>query len=179
MSRRRPSRQTRRTSGQKAKLVWIGFCISVLLLVLIVTPSASYNVAKFGRQSGVDVAADDTALIGLQKASSVEEGQEDRLVTIENNFGQTATQITIQLTPPSRSEGYLLINGSNVGDSYQFTLQSGAQQDVSACFTADGNGVPAAATFNTTFSATDSTISGELVERSVPIVDNKTESTNC
>lgn len=178
MSRRlRRRKQTKR--GRKAKLVWTGFCISSLLLVLLVAPSTSYNVAEFGRQNGVDVTTDDTALVGLQKAASIEEGQESRFVTVENNFGQTEIQLTVELTPPSRSEGHLVVNGTNEGNAYQFTLLSTGTQDVSACFVDDSDGIPADVTFNTTFSGTSSAVSGTLEERAVPIVNEQSESTKC
>lgn len=166
-------------SGRKAKLMWIGFCVSSLLLALLIAPSTAYNVAEFGRQNGVDVAADDTALVGLEKASSIEEGQESRMVTVVNNFGQTEIQATVELTPPSRSEGNLVVNGTDEGNSYQFTLQPGSQQNISACFTDGGTGVPEDATFNATFSGTGTTTSGNIDQRNVPIVDNKTEATDC
>lgn len=179
MSRRGRRRSHRRGSGRKAELVWVGFCLSSLLVALLVTPSASYSVAEFGRQGGVDVAADDGAVVGLQKASSIEEGQESRMVTVANNFGGTDIQLTVELTPPSRGEGNLVVNGTDEGNAYQFTLQPDGQRDVGACFTADENGVPDAATFNVTFSATGSDVSGSIEGRSVPIVDDQTESVDC
>lgn len=179
MSRRWNTRRKRRGGERKATLVWAGFCLSSLLVMLLVTPSASYSVAEFGRQGGVDVAADDAAVVGLQKASSIEEGQESRMVTVVNNFGGTDLQLTVELTPPSRGEGNLVVNGTDQGNAYQFTLQPDGQRDVGACFTADANGVPDAATFNATFSATGSDVSGTIEQRSVPIVDDQTESVDC
>jgi hypothetical protein len=165
--------------GGKAKLVRIGFCLSSLLLVLLIAPSTAYNVAEFGRQNGVDVVADDTAVVGLEKASHIEEGQESPMVTVVNNFSRIEIQATVELTPPSRSEGYLVVNGSNEGNAYQFTLQPSDIQDISACFTDDGDGVPAEATFNVTFSATGTAVSGDIDQRNVQIVDKETELTNC
>lgn len=159
--------------------MWVGFCASSLLLVLLVAPSASYNVAEFGRQNGADVGDDDTALVGLQKASSIEEGQESRMVTVANNFNQTEIRVTVELTPPSRSEGSLVVGGIDEGNSTQFTLQPGDLQDIDACFTDDGDGVPDAATFNATFSGTETTVSGSIDQRSVPIVDNESETLDC
>lgn len=179
MRRRRPRRRKRTESGRKAKLVWIGFCISSLLLALLIAPSTAYNVAEFGRQNGADVVGDDTALVGLEKPSSIEEGQESRMVTVANNFDQTEIRTTVELTPPSRSEGRLVVNGSDEGNSYQVTLQPSDTQDISACFTDDGSGVPDAATFNATFTAVDSAVSGEVSQRNVSIVDEVTESTDC
>lgn len=164
--------------GRRAKLLWIGFCVSSLLLVMVIAPSTAYNVAEFGRQSGTDVVADDTALVALQKAPSIEEGQESRMVTVGNNFSQTELQLTVELTPPSRSEGDLVVNGSKT-NSTQFTLQPGNQQDITACFTDDGDGVPAMATFNVTFSGTGTAVSGSIDQRNVSIVDNETESNDC
>lgn len=163
---------------RKAKLLWIGFCISSLLLVLVIAPSTAYNVAEFGRQSGTNVVADDTALVGLPKATSIEEGQEDRMVTVGNNFSQAELQVTVELTAPSRSEGNLVVNGSKT-NSTQFTLQPGNQQDINVCFTDDGNGVPDKATFNMTFTGTGTAVSGNINQRGVPIVDNETESNDC
>lgn len=159
--------------------MWMGFCISSLLLAVLVAPSTSYSVAEFGRQNGANVSGDNTALVGLEKASSIEEGQESRMVTVENNFGQAAIEVTVELTPPSRSEGDLIVNGSEEGNATRFTLQPGYQQAISACFVDDGNGVSEAATFNATFVGTGTSVSGEIGQRSIPIVDQKNESTDC
>jgi hypothetical protein len=178
MRRRRTRRRKRTGRGRKAKLLWTGFCVSALLVILVIAPSTAYNVAEFDRQSGADVVADDTALVGLQKASSIEEGQETRMVTVGNNFSQTDIEVTVELTPPSRSEGNLVING-NKTNATQFTIQPGEQQDINACFTDDGDGVPDEATFNATFNGLNTAVSGSIGQRNVSIVDNKSESNDC
>lgn len=178
MRRRRTRQRKRAGNGRRAKLLWIGFCVSSLLLVLVIAPSTAYNVAEFGRHSGTDVVADDTALMALQKATSIEEGQESRMMTVGNNFTQTELQVTVELTPPSRSEGDLVVNGSKT-KSTQFALQPGNQQDITVCFTDDGSGVPNKATFNVTFSGTGTAVSGSIDQRNVSIVDNEVESNDC
>lgn len=165
-------------TGWRAKLLWVGFCVSSLLLVLVIAPSTAYNVAEFGRGSGTNVVADDTALVGLQKPASIEEGQEVRMVTVGNSFSQTELEVTVQLTTPSRSEGDIVVNGSKT-NSTQFTLQPGNQQDISVCFTDDGSGVPDEATFDVSFSGIGTAVSGNITQRGVSIIDNETESNDC
>lgn len=165
-------------TGRRAKLLWVGFCVSSLLLVLVIAPSTAYNVAEFGRGSGTNVVADDTALVGLQKPASIEEGQEVRMVTVGNSFSQTELEVTVQLTTPSRSEGDIVVNGTKT-NSTQFTLQPGNQRDISVCFTDDGSGVPDETTFNVSFSGIGTAVSGNITHRGVSIIDNETESNDC
>ena len=179
MKRQQRRRQKSRSNGGKAKFVWAGFCLSSLLIMLLIVPSAAYNVTEFDRENGVDVATDENALVGLQKASSIEEGQASQMVTVVNNFRKTNIQATVELTPPSRSEGKLVVNGTDQGDDYQFSLQPGGTQDISACFSADETGVPDNATFNATFNARDTTVTGNIDQRNVSIVNGETESVKC
>lgn len=179
MRRRRPRRGSRLENGRNAKLVWIGCCVLSLLLVLLIIPSTAYNVSESGRQSAADVVADDTALVGLVKASSIEEGQQSWMVTTGNNFSQVAVEVTLELTPPSRSEGNLVVDGIDVGNSTTHTLQPGDQKDISACFTDNGDGIPDHATFNATFSGTTTVVSGSIDQRNVSIVDTESETLDC
>lgn len=167
MTRRRPHTRRQRLPGL-VPLVVIGLA---LLTASVVVPTSPYAVGDAGRPGGLDVSDDDTALVGLPKADGVDSGDTEWLVTVGNNFSQVELDVTVALTPPSRTEAYIGVDGTYYENETQFVLGAGASQDVDVCVDDDFS-IPEYVTFNVTSAGTGSDVSGRIDERRVPVTDS-------
>lgn len=178
MTRRKRRRGSRRNSN-RAKILWVGFCITSLLIVLFVAPSGLYNTAEAPRGGSVNVVNDSEAVIGLDKANEIEEGQVSDFVNVTNQFSDATLTITVELTGDTRDSAYLSVGGSNVGNSHQFTANPGDTEDINICVGDGLLGSSTNATFNATATASTTNIDADIQQRGVSVVDQQTELVNC
>jgi hypothetical protein len=95
----------------------------VLVGVMLVSPADTYTTGIVDRPAEVDVAADETAVVGLD-IPSTEGGSFDELVTITNNFDTTKT---FTVTLKTKRDTYNLYRSQlfRAPDSLSVTLAPG------------------------------------------------------
>ncbi len=113
MSRSRRRRTVRRSL---TAVLLAGVVVSVAVSAV---PASSYSTGTAQRGSSVAVASDETAVVGLDVATSVKKGGVHPLVNVTNRMGVPLT-VTVTLTNPNTGELYY--DGTKRGSSATFTL---------------------------------------------------------
>jgi hypothetical protein len=117
--------------------------VVVVALAGVAVPAASFTTADVPRGASVSVTQDTDGIVGLDKATSVQAGEKERLVTVTNNNDQTV-DVTITFENPGR--GYLTAANTGQRNSVELTLTQGESQDIIAC--TDGNNAEARFSFS-------------------------------
>lgn len=120
-------RSRRRGAGRSSQLLYyltVGGLVlaAVGVLAISITPSLAFSSVGLDRPGNIGVVDDSNGVVGLDVASSVTAGSQDRLVTVTNNLNVEA-DITVSLD--DSSQGTLYYGGSSVGDSHTVTVGSG------------------------------------------------------
>jgi len=102
MGRRRSRRRKSKGSGRRRVLTALGGGITDIGAVSLLTESGAFSSLTASRSTNIDVAADEwNALVGLDVTQTVTKNQQQQLVSIQNNTGETIT-ITLSLTDCSQ-----------------------------------------------------------------------------
>lgn len=106
--------------------------LAVALLLgagLAVTPAGLFTAAELPRVSDLDSVGDTSGVIGLDVVSSVDINSVEKLVNVTNHRGDSVS-VTVSLDSSATDVGDLVVDGTNEGDTANFSLASGSTETV-------------------------------------------------
>jgi len=127
----------RRTHPRHRNWWRVALVVSIaVLLGATVLPAGSFTTAEVNRGVTASVVDDSNAIHNLAVASSVTIGQTSRLVTVTNDLGRDVS-VEVALRADSTDKGDLVVDGTNVGDSYTFSLATGTSREIDIAVVSD------------------------------------------
>jgi VCBS repeat-containing protein len=124
-----PSRGGGRSRGRSVLVL----LVVVVALAGVAVPAASFSTADVPRGTSVSVVGDSNGVVGLDRATSVQAGQDERLVTVTDRFDGT---ISLSMSIP-QSDGELKVDTDGDGQyevpassTVQFGLGDGGSAEV-------------------------------------------------
>ncbi|NHN46906.1 hypothetical protein G9464_04755 [Halostella sp. JP-L12] len=124
---RRRTRSRRRSGRPWLSVVVVA--VTSLLLLTAMPPSASFDTGSVGRGSGIAVADDGNAILGLSNHSALKTGETCKLVNVTNRFDRSVT-VTVALREDSEKYGNLTLGNGREGNQTSFSLGTGISRTV-------------------------------------------------